>query len=617
MKYYIIRLITVVILAGTLLSSCEKFLDQAPTGEESREYIFQDYLRAQRYLDLLYYYTPPLWTAGFFSSTSTTRYGFLETATDMSEYTASYGAANNTFNVGNWLGTAASAEISRWDDIYPQIRRCNMFLENMNLFNNEPLYDGVSRKETMKGEVHFFIAFYYFELLKRYGGVPLIKQVLELDSDIRIPRSSYDETRDYIIENLTLALPLLPDEWDPSQYGRVTKAAVLALRSRLLLYSASPLNNPSDDQARWLEAANAARDLIDYCEATGLHPLYHDYQNLFMRDYPENMPEIIMPRHRGSNTFTFTSNLIRYHQATPGEGFQGYASCSPTQNFVDRFEIIQFDAGGNPTGTVKFDWSNPEHVDNMYHNRDPRFYYTVIFNDQFWISRKIETWRDGTNYGKDINPKDHLFTRTGYYMRKYWPRELQSLLQPGSASISAFYFRYGEVLLNYAEAMNEVFGPDADGLGRTTGEMTARDAVNMIRARLKCPSDSDISGASDPYYRVLLERQWNPDFPVLPDGMPPVPAGLSKTEFRERCRNERVIELSFETHYWFDILRWKKGPENIGGTIYGVDVVKSGSDFIYTRKVVEQRYFDPQRMYLYPIPQREIYIMGIEQNPGW
>ncbi|MBM3419740.1 MAG: RagB/SusD family nutrient uptake outer membrane protein, partial [Bacteroidetes bacterium] len=86
---------------------------------------------------------------------------------------------------------------------------------------------------------------------------------------------------------------------------------------------------------------------------------------------------------------------------------------------------------------------------------------------------------------------------------------------------------------------------------------------------------------------------------------------------RERVRNERVIELSFEDHYWYDILRWKLGEQHIGGTIYGIDVVKAGSEFIYKRFVVEERYFDPERMYRYPIPQREINVMEIQQNPGW
>jgi hypothetical protein len=615
MKGYIKITLIIISLTALFSLSCERFLDQAPAGYQTKEYIFEDYLRAQRYMDKLYYYLPPLWNGG-------TKFGdyngLLESATDMAEYSASYGAPNTSLNIGNWYATSASNEINRWNDSYDQLRTCYMFLENVDNFHNEPVDGlGVSRKESMKGEVHFMIGFYYYELLKRYGGIPLIKDVLTLDSDFKLPRATYDETKDYILENLEKAITLLPDVWPSNDYGRVTKAAAMALKARLLLYAASPLNNPDEDHSRWLSAANAARDLIDYCTAKGYHPLYTDYQNLFMRDYSENRPEIIMPRHRGVNTITFNSTIIRYGQATPGVGFQGYGSNTPTQNFVDRFEVIKFDGGGSAIGTEMFDWSNPAHVANIYKNRDPRFYYDILYNNVYWITRNIETWRDGANYGKDINPKDHLFTRTGYYLRKFWPRECMSFSSPGSAGLSAFYFRFGEVLLNYAEAMNEVYGPEYDGLARST-TLTARDAVNKIRARLKCPPSSSITNSpSDPYYRVLLERQWNPDFPVLPNGLPPIPTGLSENDFRTKVMNERTVELAFEDHYWYDILRWKTGEEHIGGTIYGVDVVKSGTSYIYTRKVVETRYFDPSRMYLYPIPDKEINIMGIPQNPGW
>jgi hypothetical protein len=335
--------------------------------------------------------------------------------------------------------------------------------------------------------------------------------------------------------------------------------------------------------------------------------------------YPENIPEIIMPAKRNGYSITFNSVVVRNNCASPGLPFQGFGSNGPTQNFVDRFEVIQYDGLGNPIGTEKFDWTNPNHTgDNLYKNRDPRFYFTVLYNDVFWISRNIETWRDGSNYGKDINPKDHLYTHTGYYLKKFWPKELQnSTPSPGSSTMPGFYYRYGEVLLNYAEAMNEAFGPDVDGLGRAN-TITSRDAVNRIRARLVCPPSASIpNNPNDPYYHVLVERTDNPDFPVLPAGLPPITTDPTKETFRERVRNERVLELSFEDHYWYDILRWKLGEQLIGGTIYGIDVVKSGSDFIYTRKTIEERFFDPARMYLYPIPTKEIQVMGIEQNPGW
>lgn len=607
------KFIIIILLALFILPGCKDFLDQAPTGEQEKGYIFEDYARARKYMDQLYDYLPRVWTHSN-SYFSTSYPGFLESATDMAEYTASYGAANNSFNVGNWLDGSATREVSTpWSNSYNALRIAYMFLENMDQFNNAP----EGRKTLMKGEVEFMIGFYYFDLLKRYGGVPLVKQTLDLESDMQLPRASYDETVDYIVENLNGAINDLPDEWPQDEFGRAHKATALALKSRVLLYAASPLNNPGNEESKWREAAESARDCIDYCDSKGMHQLFDKaYQNLFMRNYPENIPEIIMPTNWGSNYITFKSFLIYYGQATPGEGFQGYGSNTPTQNFVDRFEVIKYDQNGKAIGTEKFDWNNPNHVNNMYKNRDPRFYYSILYNDVYWIKRKIETWREGSTYGKDRNPKDHLFTKTGYYLRKFWPKECYSYEQPGSSQMTAFHIRYGEVILNYAEAMNELYGADSDNLGRGA-TITSRDAINRIRARLVCPPNDKINGEKDDFYAILTERQNNPDFPVLEEGMPMIPSGLDKTEMRSRIRNERTIELCFEGHYLYDILRWKEGKDLMGGAIYGVDVVKAGASFTYNRVKVEDRIFDEGRMYRYPIPRNQVYMMGIEQNPGW
>lgn len=598
------------IVSSLLLCSCDSFLDQAPTNEEDKEYIFEDYTRAQRYLDMLYYYMPAKWTgSGKFGD----YYGFMESATDMSEYSSTTGATNRSFNVDNWKHTSVSKEISSsWSNSYEQIRACWVMLENMDGFNNHP----EGRKETMEGEVYFFLGFYYNELLYRYGGVPIVKKSLSLEDDLKVPRSTYEETVDFILECLDKAYELLPQEWDADNIGRANKAWALGLKSRVLLFAASPLNNPSNDKNKWEAAAKVSRELIDFCKSSGNYYLYHDWQNIFMRDYPSNRKEIIIYKVTSTNSLTFNSKLINGQQATPGEDFWGSGSNNPTQNFVDRFEVIVYDDNGKAIGTEPFDWNNPEHVKNIYKNRDPRFYYTVLYNNRFWIKRAIGVWRDGSNYGPDINPKNHNFSRTGYYLRKYWPRSCFDEKNPGSANLSSFHMRLGEIYLNYAEAMNEAYGPYTDGLGLAE-TFTAADAINELRARLVCPDSEDIGGESDPYYYVKEERNENPDFPVLESGMPPLPTTLSQDEARERIKNERVIELCFEDHYFYDIMRWKDGKKNIGCTIYGVDVIKSGDDYVYSKKEVEQRTFDESRMYRYPIPQDEVFSLGIEQNTGW
>lgn len=598
------------IVSSLLVWSCDSFLDQAPTNEEDKEYIFEDYTRAQRYLDLLYYNMPAKWTgSGKFGD----YYGFMESATDMSEYSSTTGATNRSFNVGNWRHSSISNEItSRWSASYKQIRRCWMTLENLDKFNNHP----EGRKEIMAGEAYFFLAFYYNELLYRYGGVPIVEKALSLEDNLKIPRATYQETLDFILDCLDKAEERLPDRWTGDDVGRVNKSWILGLKSRVLLFAASPLNNPTNDKSKWEAAAKVSRELIDFCKSTGYHELSHDWQNIFMRGYANQKKEILMYKNVGNPTVTFNSKLINGQQATPGEDFWGAGSNNPTQNFVDRFEVIVFDEDGKAIGTEMFDWNNPEHVANIYKNRDPRFYYTVLYNNRFWIKRAIGVWRDGNNYGPDIDPKNHNFSRTGYYLRKFWPRSCFDEKNPGGAFLASYYMRLGEIYLNYAEAMNEAYGPYTDGLGLSE-KYTAVDAINELRARLECPESSGIGGESDPYYYVKEERAENPDFPVLEDGMPPLPTNLTKDQARERIRNERIVELCFEDHYFYDILRWKEGGKYIGGTIYGVDVVKTGDTYTYTRKEVEQRQFDESRMYLYPIPQDDVFSLGVEQNPGW
>ena len=248
----------------------------------------------------------------------------------------------------------------------------------------------------------------------------------------------------------------------------------------------------------------------------------------------------------------------------------------------------------------------------MYENRDPRFYYTILFNGRMWYKRDIQTWRDGSTYGLDRDPKNQLFSRTGYYLRKFWPRECKDKNMPGSSKIYGFYIRLGEIYMNYAEAMNEAYGPD-----NGNGGMSAIEAVNVLRARLVCPATENIGGNSDTYYYVKVERQENPLFPVLPEGLPGLPTGMSKDQAREKIHNERAIEFAFEDQYFYDILRWKEGDKHIGTTLYGNDVVRSGDTYTYNRVAIEDRPFDSNRMYLYPIPQDEVYNLNIEQNPGW
>jgi hypothetical protein len=207
-----------------------------------------------------------------------------------------------------------------------------------------------------------------------------------------------------------------------------------------------------------------------------------------------------------------------------------------------------------------------------YLNRDPRFYNNIIYNDQTWQGRKVQTFVGGTDYSATSN----IFTKTGYYLKRLWPEQIRSTA--GTGVVNYIFFRYAEVLLNYAEALNEADGP--------TSAVSA--AVNQVRTRA---------------------------------GLPVVAATLSKDAMRDRIRNERAVEFAFEDMRWWDILRWKKGPELVAQPMRGMQITRSGTTFTYapfTLAANYQKIFE-EHMHLYPIPAAEIYKSAgvLKQNPGW
>jgi hypothetical protein len=238
---------------------------------------------------------------------------------------------------------------------------------------------------------------------------------------------------------------------------------------------------------------------------------------------------------------------------------------NPTQNHVNLYEM----SNGLPI-TDPLSGYDPL---SPYANRDPRFYANILYNDAPWQSRRMQMW----NGGADFLAGSAAYTVTGYYCKKMWPEVFKT---PGTqtAIINFIFFRYGEILLNYAEAQNEAVGPDA----------SVYNAINQIRKRA---------------------------------GMPDLPAGLTKDQMRDRIRNERAVELAFEDHRLYDIQRWKKGVEIIARPVYGMNVVKNtDGKFTYTPGILpelNQRVFEDY-MHLYPIPKTEIQkSKNMVQNPGW
>lgn len=420
-------------------------------------------------------------------------------------------------------------------------------------------------KENFLGEAAFIRALFYFELFKRWGNFCLITKDMDTTSDdFSVPRSSQEECINYMVSQCDLAAGKLPVTRPTTELGRATKGAVLALKSRILLYGASPLFS-ENNASKWAAAASAANEVIKL----NVYGLYSDYQKFFITLTGNN--EIVFSRIVPANN---TLESFNAPVSIPNIDNRG-GGCTPSLNLVDAYEMIN--------GT-DYDWNNPTHSANPFVNRDPRFNASIIFNGSNWMTAKpVETFVGGRD-----NIGQARATRTGFYLKKFLD---ESAVWTGQAKTTFHCFpiiRYAEVLLNYAEAMNEAYGPDADP---SSFGLTARNAMTLIRNRAKLTGNQNLSST--------------------------VSIG-DKTKMRDAIKRERRIELAFEEHRYFDLRRWKTPVAQMLQPLRGLRIVKVQSgNFLYTPTEVENRGFD-QKMYFYPFPQNEIVRnKKLVQNSGW
>lgn len=489
------------------------------------------------------------------------------------------------FNSGNW--SIYSNPDDAWARNYQGIRKTFDFSEATDTitFIEFKIPDPVtyaariSNMKMWRAEAQFLRAFYYFELVKRYGGVPIVNRKIsirtEADYLTSIKRNSYDECVKHIVnlcDSSIKDLPLRLSDIANADWGRPTVGAALALKARMLTYAASDLfNRPSNNNPlvgytdnrrieRWRMAAAANKAVLDLMPVAP-YSFQSTYPALFQLKTLRSNEVIFERRYGASNTFETLNYPIGYQNGRSG-------TC-PTQNLVDAHEMR--------TG-VPFDWRNPVHAADPYANRDPRLLMNVIVNNSAWKGTNVQLWEGG------VNAKP-LFraSKTGYYLKKYVDETLN--LATGQTSAKQWiYFRLAENYLNFAEAMNEAFGPNVPD----TFRLTALQALNAVRTR---------TGVA----------------------MPAVLATVTKDEMKERIRNERRVELAFEDHRFWDVRRWMIGDNTLGATIRGVRVTREANgSFRYVPYDLEKRIF-LEKMYLYPIPQPEIVKTNgnILQNPGW
>ncbi|MCF0069708.1 RagB/SusD family nutrient uptake outer membrane protein [Dyadobacter sp. CY261] len=576
MKRYI-QILTAVLLV--LTTACQD-LDREFVTSIGKAEIEQSFTNVQNLLSSIYAEVPDgtVYIGGA---------AMMASASDESEFTVESNAVQ-AFNSGSW--NAISNPDPVWGTYYRGIRKANQFLLSTGDINLDPwkldpspsaqaVYKtNLAAITRWKYEARFLRAFFYFELIKRYGGVPILDKVFTLEDDYtKVSRNSLDECIRFITSECDSAASQLPLNGSTAPYiagtdlGRVTKLAALALKSRVLLYAASELfNNPSwaggfskpelialpagDRKARWKAASDAAKAVID---ADGL-PNLGNYKSLFNTF---NNSEIIFTRRNGaSNQFEKNNSPIGFNLGLSGN--------TPSQDLVDAYEVKV-----NATTAVPFNWNDPVMAANPYANRDPRLAMSIVTNNSAFGTpqRKVQLWTGGLDAKPIINA-----SKTGYYLRKYQIESL-NLLNGNTGVHSWIIIRYPEIYLNYAEALNEWDPGNAD----------IRKYVNLVRAR---------TGVA----------------------MPPLPDKLSQAEVRERIRKERRVEFAFEDHRFWDVRRWMIAENVLAAPLRGVTVARvNDSTFTYRAEKVEDRVFTP-KMYLYPIPQGEISIANaLIQNPMW
>lgn len=492
----------------------------------------------------------------------------VESATDNSVYSWEN---NSIYNICNDVWSPIVTMDTGWD-YFDAIRSANSFLENFDIealkeFEFNDNYDAIMAKAKLfPSEVRFLRVFYFFELCKRYGNIPMLTRTYEPEEINSVTPSSFEDVIGFIVTECDQIADQLPVDHRVYQgeTGRATKGAVLALKSRALLYAASPLHNPTNDKSKWEKAAKAAAEVIKMGQYS-LPKITDDQLYTGNGNDVLSSPQLIFERRNGNQTSTFEAR----NEPMGYEGSQG--GNTPTQNLVDAYEM----KNGTP-----FDWNNTQHVQEIYVDasghptRDPRLYLNVLHNGATWLKQKVETNVGGLHTGMNGG------TKTGYYLRKYM-NPLVSLdpVKPLKKEHHYPLFRYAEVLLNYAEAMYGWVGEDVKPSDYPY-PLSAREALNLVR---DCADMKHVEETGE--------------------------------AFLEKVRNERRIELAFEDHRFWDIRRWKTGE--VVKNIYGVQITGSGSSFTYQKVLVEQRKWD-DKMYLFPIPQKEIDMnVNLEQNPGW
>lgn len=536
-----------ILLSGALaFMSCSDFLDRDPLDQASENTFWNTVEDAETGVNALYPLLPG------------ERDFWRDCESDNSLMTNSWGESGLGY-ICQGIHNAATGYLSEeW--VYGDIYRILYYLDKLNGMDiNE------ESKRRFEGEARFILALKYYRMTRHFGDIPLIKEKPVALEDAALSRSPKQEVLDYAIENINKAIEYLPESYSGEDVGRITKGAAYTLKADMYLDMASyaQFHRGEDATSLWREAASAAKAVIDL----GLYALEEDYAYLFTAEANNNNSEVILARQYLENEITHMLPLLCSPAGTGITG-QGWASFCPTRDLVDSYEMTD---GLSIYESPNYDMNNP------WENRDLRLKKTFMLPgvDVLRPTGEYSPYMPHPAYNNPEVINQEGGGITGFMYLKYNDPLLEKIDQ---AWINYSLYRYAEVLLIYAEALNE-YEP---------GNSQITWAVNQVRERA---------------------------------GLPDVDALLGdQAAMREKIRDERRHEFVCEHKRYFDILRWKIAEDVLNTPGYGInqDATAPIGDYTQEKFLGQNRTFDPAKHYLWPIPQTaRDKNTNLSQNPNW
>ena len=562
------KLFSLSIVCAILFSGCSKddFLEVPNTGAVSSETAFSTETSADLVLNDVYSNLPDLYNFIFEPFDSWTDDLMTGFNWNISSQVARSKVTINA-NTVLWYDWAPASMWLDWTTLYKRVRKCNVFIAGV---ENSALSD--EYKQGKLGEAKVLRAYFYHQLWMLYGGVPLITKPDNRETDgeaIFHPRASFDETFDFIQKELADAAAMLPANNGNDGAGKITRGAALTIKGWVELFYASKRNNPGNDLSRWATAAATNKQVMEMG-----YSLYPKYDEFFLTTGNNNDEGIL---YREYLTVKLGSNILGYQGPNNvGTQWLSWGGSTPTQELVDDYAMANGKAIGDPGSG--YDPARP------YANREPRFRQSILYNGNTFNGLPfLSAVGSGSNEIDLADATDN--TNTGYCTKKRMDTTV-NIFQWAASAQNYYYFRYAEVLLNYAEAQNESVGPDE----------SVYAAMDQIRTRAGIPTFTDV-------------------YP-----------GATQTQMRDLIRRERRIELAFEGKRYFDLIRWETAEVNLNKVMHGMKITSNGSGGYNYERInaipggAPQWSFDKNKNYLLPIPLSALGrnpALTDHQNPGY